>query len=834
MAKRLTAAAVLVVLFVVAPIKDGAFVVRGEETSKEAPSFRAGAEKREFQAEVSRLMDIIVHSLYSNKDIFLRELISNAADALDKVRFVSLTNSSALGEGEAASLPFEIKINVDKEKKMLIIRDTGIGMTKEDLVSNLGTIARSGTAAFLEQMQKGGDLNLIGQFGVGFYSVYLVADYVEVTTKNAADSKQWVWESAASGEYAISEDTEGEQLGRGTQISIHVKDDCIEYLEESKIKELVQKYSEFINFPISLLVEKTVDKEVPVDDEDSGAHDDELDANIKSDEDEQKSDSGVDVEEEEEEEEKKPKTKTVSEKVKEWEVLNDAKALWLRPPGNVSEEEYDSFYKALSKNPYDSALAHTHFKAEGDVDFKSVLYLPTYPPHDLYDNYHSRKPNLKLYVRRVFISDSFEELLPKWLSFIIGLVDSDSMPLNVSREMLQLNEGLKVIRKKLVRKAIEMMKKLSDAEISVRKGLNLDDEDSLPTWLSKFMVNATTKAEKEEAIKKGSEDATSKYEKFWKNFGKAVKMGIIEDASNRRRLLPLLRFETSTSEGNLTTLDDYISRMKENQTGIYYLVGTNGVDDLKKSPFVETLVSKGYEVIYLTDPLDEYMMSNVNEYEEKSFINISKDDLKLPENEQEEEKEKNKRASAYFKGLASWWKKNLGDSSVSSVRVSRRLSSAPCVVVAGKYGWSATMERIARAQALGDSDRSSMMKGQRVLEINPRHPLIKEIRSRWDADPEDKDLAANARLLYESCLMESGFILDDVKPHNERIMSLLAADMNLSDLTPGEEEEYPEIDLSSSDKTEDSSDSKESDFSTEQVEEMIKKAQEEAATKDEL
>ncbi|KAI8104262.1 hypothetical protein M9434_002822 [Picochlorum sp. BPE23] len=792
--------------------------IRGEDEApvNEEPvrEFRKGAETREFQAEVSRLMDIIVHSLYSNKDIFLRELVSNSADALDKARFVSLTNISAIGsDAETQQLPFEIKMKVDKENRVLTIRDTGIGMTKEDLVQNLGTIAKSGTAAFLEQMQKGGDLNLIGQFGVGFYSVYLVADYVEVVTKHASDDTQWVWESSASGKYAISADTEGEKLGRGTEIRIHVKEDASEYLEESKIKELVKTYSEFINFPISLWTEKTIEKEVEVDDIDADMEDKKKDETASSD--------GVDVEEEEVEEDK-PKTKTVTETVQDWEVLNDAKALWLRPPSNVTDEEHDGFYKVLSKNPYDSPLAHSHFSAEGDVDFKSVLYLPSSLASDFYENFQSKKASLKLYVRRVFISDSFEDLLPKWLSFLVGIVDSDSLPLNVSREMLQMSEGLKVIRKKIVRKAIEMMKKLSDADVRARKGP--EEDESEDEWLSKLTGKpAPEEGEKESAIEKAKEEATSKYDKFWKSYGKAVKMGLIEDQSNRRRLLSLLRFETSATDGNVTTLDEYVSRMKENQTGIYYLVGTSGTDELKRSPFVEMLVSKGYEVIFFTDPLDEYVTSHVTEYEGKTLINVSKDDLKLPENDQKEEKEKNKRASAYFKGLGSWWKKNVKD--ISSVRVSRRLSSAPCVVVSGKYGWSATMERIARVQALGDSDKANIMKSQRILEVNPRHPLIKEIRKQWEENPEDENLIANAKLLYESCLMESGYILDDVKSHNARILSLLGEDMKVSDLSPGEEIDYPEI---KEEKKEEKKESAGEDKSAEEIEDLIKQAEEQA------
>ncbi len=744
-----------------------------------ARDFRVNAETHEFQAEVSRLMDIIVHSLYSNKDIFLRELISNSADALDKIRFLSLTDSSALGK---ETLPFEIKLKVDKENRVLSLRDTGIGMSKDDLVNNLGTIAKSGTAAFLEQMQKdSADLNLIGQFGVGFYSVYLVADYVEVVTKQAGGT-QWVWESSASGKYGISEDTDGEDIGRGTEIRVHIKEDAMEYLEEAKIKELVKTYSEFIDFPIYLWTEKEVEKEVPVDDLDADESD-------SSDEDKDGSKGSVDVEEEEEPAEKEPKTKTVKETVQEWEVLNDSKALWLRSPSNVSEEEHEGFYKVLSKNPYDTPMAHSHFSAEGDVDFKAVLYLPNLLSSDFYENFQSKKASLKLYVRRVFISDSFEDLVPKWLSFLVGLVDSDSLPLNVSREMLQMSEGIKVIRKKIVRKAIEMMKKLSDADLRARKGPEEDETED--EWLSKLQPGADISEDKEKVINEAKANATSKYDTFWKTYGKAIKMGLIEDQSNRRRIIPLLRFETSTTDGNMTTLDEYVSRMKENQTGIYYLVGTSGIEELKRSPFVEMLVSKGYEVIFFTDPLDEYVTAHVTEYEGKTLINVSKDDLKLPENDEQEEKEKNKRASAYYKGLGAWWKKNVKD--LSSVRVSRRLSTTPCVVVSGKYGWSATMERIARVQALGDSDKASMMKSQRILEINPKHPLIQKIREEWEEHPNDEDLIANSRLLYESCLLNSGFLLDDFRSHNERILSLLGADMDIDDMSPTQELDYPEV-----------------------------------------
>jgi len=430
-------------------------VAKREAESMTRKNLRSNAEKFEFQAEVSRLMDILINSLYSNKDIFLRELISNASDALDKIRFLSLTDKEVLGEGDDAKL--EIQIKLDKENKILSIRDRGVGMTKEDLIKNLGTIAKSGTSAFVEKMQTGGDLNLIGQFGVGFYSVYLVADYVEVISKHN-DDKQYVWESKADGAFAVSEDTYNEPIGRGTEIRLHLREEAGEYLEESKLKELVKKYSEFINFPIYLWATKEVDVEVPADEDESS-----------DDEEKPESTEGEEKEEEDsdkEEDEDKPKTKTVKETTYEWERLNDVKAIWLRSPKEVTEEEYTKFYHSLAKDFGDEKpMAWSHFNAEGDVEFKAVLFVPPKAPADLYESYYnSNKSNLKLYVRRVFISDEFDELLPKYLSFLLGLVDSDTLPLNVSREMLQQHSSLKTIKKKLIRKALDMIRKLAEED----------------------------------------------------------------------------------------------------------------------------------------------------------------------------------------------------------------------------------------------------------------------------------------------------------------------------------------------------------------------------------
>ena len=708
------------------------------------PDFAPGAEKFEFQAEVSRLMDIIINSLYSNKDIFLRELISNGSDSLDKIRFMSLTDKEQLGSGENADL--DIRIKADKERKVLTIRDRGIGMTKDDLMNNLGTIAKSGTSAFLDQMASGGDMSLIGQFGVGFYSVYLVADFVEVRSKHNDDDKQWVWQSKADGNFAISED-EGEPLGRGVEINIYLKEESQEYLEETKLQALVERYSEFINFPIYLYNSKEVSEEVPVE---AGDEDEEADVSGDDAEDDEE---GDDEEGDEDEEDDEPKTKTVTKTVWDWERLNDVKAIWLRSTNEVEEEEYTKFYQALAKNS-EEPLAYSHFKAEGDVEFKAILYIPERPSPDYYDNYYSRASALKLYVRRVFISDEFDELLPKYLSFIKGIVDSDTLPLNVSRETLQQHTSLKTIKKKLVRKALDMIRKLAE------EGGDAEDDDAKP---------------------EGEDDAATKdepkYEKFWKSFGKAIKLGIIEDASNRVRLAKLLRFQTSKSDGKLVSLEQYVERMKEGQKSIYYITGES-IDALKNSPFLEKLISKDFEVIYFTDPIDEYTMQNLTEFDDFKFSNASKEDLKFGDAD-DDEKARFKKTKEAFKSFTTWWKSKLPDTMIEAVKVSSRLSTTPCVVVSSKYGWSANMERIMKAQAMGDESRHEYMRGKKTLEVNPRHPMIAALKERAATDPDSEETETLAKLMFETAMLESGFSFDKPQEYTSRVFDLLKSNMGI-------------------------------------------------------
>jgi len=698
-------------------------------------------------------MDIIINSLYSNKDIFLRELISNGSDSLDKIRFLSLTNTTQLGQGDAADL--DIRIRADKERKVLTIRDKGVGMTREELKSNLGTIAKSGTSAFLDQVAKGGDMSLIGQFGVGFYSVYLVADFVEVRSKHNDDPKQWVWQSKADGNFAISEDF-GEPLDRGVEINIYLKEDAQQYLETSTLQELVHRYSEFINFPIYLYSSEEVASQVPIEDEaadasaDDAADGDEDDSEEEDGDEEEDGEDGV-------EEDITPKTKTVYNTVWDWKRLNDNKAIWLRSPSEVEESEYNKFYQALARDSSDP-LTYSHFKAEGDVEFKAILFIPESAPSDYYDSYYNRPSALKLYVRRVFISDEFDELLPKYLNFIKGIVDSDTLPLNVSRESLQQHTSLKTIKKKIVRKALDMIRKLSEG------GKDAEDDDDA--------------AEKTEAAAEKKDDGGEKYEKFWKQFGKSIKLGIIEDASNRTRLAKLLRFKTSKSDGKLVSLEQYVERMKEGQKIIYYITGES-LESLKNSPFLEKLIAKDLEVIYFTDPIDEYTMQSLTEFDDFKFANASKEDLKFGDAD-DDEKAAFKKTKEAFKTFVTWWKNKLPEEAVEAVKVSNRLSTTPCVVVSSKYGWSANMERIMKAQAMGDESRLQYMRGKKTLEVNPRHPLIAALKERVASDPDSAETEALAKLMYDTAMLESGFSFEKPGEYATRVFDMIKTTLGVA------------------------------------------------------
>mmetsp|Transcript_3775 Transcript_3775/g.5046 ORF Transcript_3775/g.5046 Transcript_3775/m.5046 type:complete len:444 (-) Transcript_3775:418-1749(-) len=416
-------------------------------------------------------------------------------------------------------------------------------------------------------------------------------------------------------------------------------------------------------------------------------------------------------------------------------------------------------------------MAYSHFKAEGDVEFKTILFIPPTAPSDMFDNYHSRSSALKLYVRRVFISDEFEELVPKYLSFLKGIVDSDTLPLNVSREMLQQHSSLKTIKKKLVRKALDMIRKLAE-----------EDEDK---------EEEKEDSDEEEAEKSEEKVKESKYDKFWKEYGKAIKLGIIEDSSNRTRLAKLLRFYTSKSEDKLVSLEEYVERMKDGQKQIYYLAG-NSMDEVKNSAFLERLLKKDLEVIYFTDPLDEYLMQHLTEYDDKKFANASKEDLKFGDKD-DEERSREKELKEEYKELTKWWKNILTTEEVENVKISNRLASSPCIVVTSKYGWSANMERIMKSQAMSSGSSSSYMKGRKTLEINPRHPIIKDLKERVANDDHGEEIQMLAKVLYDTALLESGFMLEDAKSFSSKVFSIVRNSLDIPvDAEVEEEVDVPE------------------------------------------
>jgi heat shock protein beta len=733
-------------------------------TTEDRELLEKSSEKYNFNADVTRLMDIIINSLYTHKEVFIRELISNASDACDKARFLAVQNPDFLGDKK----DLEIRVETDPEAKTFSIIDSGIGMTKNDLVKNLGTIAKSGTTSFIEAISKGNSLNLIGQFGVGFYSTYLVSNKVVVTSKHH-DDEQHVWTSTAGSYFTVSKDPRGDTLTRGSRVTLHLKEDALDFVEENIVRKNIKKYSEFINYPIYLRVNKTYTREEEIPEEAEEKKPEATEEQKEEVKEETKTDDLEVTEDKKEEkkEEKKKKTRSVTEWKYEWELLNENKPLWLRDKKEIEKDEYNKFYKSLTKDSEDPH-SFEHGKVEGEVNFKYIIYVPAKKPYDLFENYYGKNSALKLYVRRVLVNEQFEELMPRYMNFIKGVVDSDDLPLNVSREQLQQHKMIKVMSRSLVKKAIQMLIKMS-----VEKESDDDDEEEEDEEEQNKGENKEESKDKKKTV--------LKYNTFWESFGKNVKLGVIEDVPNRSRLAKLLRFYSTKNPKDLISLDDYIKNMKPKQEFIYYISGEDR-DVLFKSPLIQKLKERDVEVLLLDDPIDEFCTQNLSEYEKKKLKNVAKGDLKLwDEDDEDMQKKKEKKIKEEFSSLVTWWKKILGEK-VDKIEISKRLVDTPCIVVSSEHGYSASMERIQKAQAFSNQDKgsASYLYGKKTLEINTSHPSIKSLREKvLQNEVPPTEVEDTAKLLFEAALLESGYTLSDPHEFASRIDRVLKYNLDL-------------------------------------------------------
>lgn len=627
----------------------------------------ATIEKHVFQAEVNEVLSLVVNSLYSHREVFLRELISNAADAIDQLNFRALTEHQLLGDDKE----LRVELIRDQEHHTLTIRDNGIGMTRDELISHLGTIARSGSKKLMQSLaaEQQKDLTLIGQFGVGFYSAFLVADSVTVISRKAGSEEAWVWESQAKGDFEIRP---GQRASRGTDIVLHLKEDAREYAEEWPVREVVRKYSDYVRWPIRMQVERS------------------------------------------EGEEKKT----------EWQTLNAARALWTRSKSDITKEQYTEFYKSLSHD-WQEPLAWTHFKVEGAHELTGLLYVPSKAPFDLVDR---RKGGVRLFVKRVFIMDDAQEIVPEWLRFVRGVVDSEDLPLNVSREILQKDATTRFIRKQVVGKTISLLEELAN------------------------------EGETEQTID-GETKKVRRYELFWEEFGRLLKEGVYHDFEGRDRLAKLLRFRSSAADG-WHGLADYVGRMPAEQKAIYY-VAADTLAAAQASPHIEALRKRGYEVLLMTDTIDEWIVDALREFDGKQFASAAKGALDLPETDAEKEAKEAKQK--HFAPVLERMQKAL-DANVKTVRVTDRLTDSPACLVSDEMGMSARQLRALREAGQPTPEQ------KRILELNPDHTVVQRLLTLAD-DAQFGDWTA---LLYDQALLAEGTLPSDPAAFNRRLAALMS------------------------------------------------------------
>lgn len=682
-----------------------------------------------FDTDISALLKLIINNFYSNKDIFLRELISNASDSIDKYNHFCITNKP---DNKVDNC---ITIIPDKENKELHIIDTGVGMNKEELIKNIGTIANSGTKAFMEKVK---DSNLIGQFGVGFYSAFLVAKEVSIITKKT-DSGYFKWTSDAGGQYVIEELAEDKlkehihpdyNISQGTIIKCLLTDEAVDkYTDINRLKSIVKEHSQYINYPIKIFIKREETKEV--EDEEASLEEDvtvtDGTSNVDS--------SNIDDVTIEDVEEKPKKMKKITETVKEFQLVNEHKPIWTRSSNDLKEEDYYGFYKSLT-NDNEKPYTYKHISGEGQIEYKGILYLPKKIRNNVFER-GVKQNNIKLYVRKVFVSDNSAVLCPEWLHFISGVVDTDDLPLNVSREILQENKVIKVIKKAVVKKSIDMLKSA------------MNDMDN--------------------------------YLKIYKTYQKNIKLGVYEESGDRERVSDLLMFYSANSPDKMITFDDYITSMNENQKHIYYIAGDN-MDILKTSPFLDRFKKNGLDVLFMTDPVDEYMCQRLMQYKECTLTCITKGDIELP-NTTDADKELIKKQKEEYKSLCDYIKRLY--TTFSEVKITNKVSELPCIVSSPENGFSANMEKIIKSQTLGQTDSANAMLNKRVLEINPLHPIIKKIKNINDTE-EYNSLRDLLDLVINSALLYSGYQIIKPVDFSKKVLNVVMLGMDIND---DEEEE---------------------------------------------